>query len=243
MSRSLGVNGSPEASMPEFWPRRYDLKVIPSLSYRPLVASLPLTTPIEPVMVASSAKIVLGAAGDVIAAAAGDVAHRDDERLLGLHAAGGVEDDLAGQGRAARRIDPQDDGLDRVVAGRRVERPANRRARRDRVLEERRALAPDHDRSFDVDDADGRLLALGLTRHAQELAPELEQPEGDDVASSLGSAFLPYLRSKTTSEPYLLLERGFQVLAMLDGVDHAQLLGLLGGMRTAVDPGAERARG
>ena len=53
-----GEKTSPEASIPAFCPRRYDLKVTPSLSKRPLVASLPPTTPIEPVMVASSAKIV-----------------------------------------------------------------------------------------------------------------------------------------------------------------------------------------
>src|SRR5262249_17904581 len=40
-------------------------------------------------------------AGDVVAAAAGDIAHGDHERLLGLHALGGVEDDLAGHRRAA----------------------------------------------------------------------------------------------------------------------------------------------
>ena len=64
----------------------------------------------------------------------------------------------------------------------------------------------------------------------------LKRPNGDE-ASSLGSALLAILAIEDDVRTELLLEPGFQVLAMLDGVDHAQLLGLLGGMRAAVDPG------
>ena len=40
----------------------------------------------------------VAAAGDVVAAASGDVAHRNDERLLFFHALGGVENDFARDG-------------------------------------------------------------------------------------------------------------------------------------------------
>ena len=43
--------------MPAFSPRLYDLKVTPTLFHMSVVASLPLITPIEAVMVDSSAKI------------------------------------------------------------------------------------------------------------------------------------------------------------------------------------------
>ena len=43
--------------MPAFSPRLYDLKVTPIFFHAPEVTSLPLTTPIDPVMVDSSAKM------------------------------------------------------------------------------------------------------------------------------------------------------------------------------------------
>src|SRR5205823_14609539 len=68
------------------------------------------------------------AASDIVAAATGDVAHRDDEWLLRLHALRRVQDDLAGDGGAAGGIDAQDDRLDRIIAGRLFQRLADLRA-------------------------------------------------------------------------------------------------------------------
>ena len=78
---------------------------MPSLSYSPPVTSLPPTTPMEPVIVPGSAKILLGAHGDVVAAAAGDVAHAGDQGLLAADRL--PPDQVAGGGRAAGAIHPQ----------------------------------------------------------------------------------------------------------------------------------------
>src|SRR5262249_3398914 len=51
----------------------------------------------------------VGAHGDVVAAAASDVAHRHDQGLAVLDAFAGVKNDVAGDRGAAGRIDPEHD--------------------------------------------------------------------------------------------------------------------------------------
>ena len=74
---------------------------------------------------------------------------------------------------------------------------------------------------------------------AQQFAPELEEAKRRrGVELGLGFATIFSIEDDVRTE--LLLEPCFQVLAVLDGVDHAQFLGLLGGMRAAVDPGLDQ---
>ena len=90
-------------------------QVMPTLFHMPVVANLPPTTPIEAVIVVASAKIVSAPHRNVVAAAAGNIAHRDHQRLLGLDPQRGVENDLAGHRGAARRVDPQHHALHVLV--------------------------------------------------------------------------------------------------------------------------------
>ena len=88
-----------------------------SSAWKRSVPSLPATTPIEPVRVPASARMRLGARGDVVAARGGDVGHRDDHRLLARQQLDPAQDQVGGERRAAGAVDAQDDGLDVVVLG------------------------------------------------------------------------------------------------------------------------------
>ena len=57
----------------------------------------------------------LGAAGDPVAAGAGDFRHGDDQGLFFAEAREGVEDVFGGCGRAAAGVDAQDDAFDGFV--------------------------------------------------------------------------------------------------------------------------------
>ena len=162
--------------------------LMPSLSYRPLTAILPPTTPIEPVIGAGLGEDLVGAHGDVVAAAAGDVAHAGDDRLLDdLRFA---PDQVAGERRAAGAVDAQDDRLDLLVFVRLAER-FDDRGRAHHFAAERIGLAlAGHDRADGVDDGDLlAVVALGRGVAAHHGCISLMMPIGPE--KSVSTFFLP----------------------------------------------------
>src|SRR5206468_1272580 len=90
----------------------------------------------------------------------------------------GIENDFAGDGGAAGRVDAEDNGLDLVVGGGLIQGLADGGgAGLAGGAEDRRLGAAEHDRAFDVDDADGGLVAGGLLVPAEQVAKDLDRDE------------------------------------------------------------------
>ena len=109
---------------------------------------------------------------DVVAATGGDVPHRDDHGLLVNQTADVGVHDVAGQRRAAGRIDPQDDSLDVVIVEGLVDGILDI-LWRDSAVSQGAFLPRIHDHPAHEDQADRRLVVAlfggrGTAEHAEE---------------------------------------------------------------------------
>ncbi len=183
---------------------------------------MPVTTPIEPVIVAGSATMSGGAGGDVVATGGGDVGHRGDDRFPGAQLLDLAQDQVGGEGRAARAVDAQHDRHHRVVVGERAQLPGH-------VVRAEEGLAGEGVPAAAAAD-DG---ALG-EEHGDALAAREMAARAARVVEEIDA--LGILPGAVTD----LVEAVAELVRIGELVDQALLEGLRGGDGRGVHPGPHR---